>query len=412
VSHPLRILSAAPGDERTVLVALAAALDGTGPPIAPLRPSTQGPSALEARHDHVPGDVVLAVTTSGSTASPRTVLLTRGALEASAAAAARRLGGTAARRDSAQRLDSTAQWLLALPVHHIAGLQVLTRSALAGTEPVILDLTDGFTGEAFAAATARLTGQRRYTSLVPTQLRRILASPAGTEALASFDAVLVGGAATDPGQVRAAGAAGATLVRTYGMTETSGGCVYDGLPLDGVTVELDEDGRILLAGPVLAAGYLADPELTNRTFVTRAGVRWLRTDDLGTFDDDDALRVLGRVDDVINTGGVKVAPTAVEAALSELEAVAQACVVGVPDPEWGAAVVAVVVLAHGASASDLPLDAVREHVALSLGAPAAPRRIVVVRELPELGPGKLDRRAVRRIAAAAVSDPATGTLRR
>ena len=404
MSHPLRTLPAAPGGERTVLAALAAALDGTGPPIAPLRPSTQGPSSLEARHDHVPDDVVLAVTTSGSTASPRTVLLTRGALEASALATARRLGG------SAHQLDDPAQWLLALPVHHIAGLQVLARSALAGSDPVILDLADAFTGEAFAAATARLTGPRRCTALVPTQLRRVLASPAGTEALASFDAVLVGGAATDLGQVRTARAAGANLVRTYGMTETSGGCVYDGRPLDGVTVELDEDGRVLLAGPVLAAGYLADPELTNRTFVTRAGERWLRTDDLGTFDDDGALRVLGRVDDVINTGGVKVAPAAVEAALSELDALAQACVVGVPDPEWGSAVIAVVVLALDASSPSL--DAVREHVALSLGAPAAPRRIVVVDELPELGPGKLDRRAVQRIAAAAVSDPATGTLRR
>ncbi len=397
MTRPLRILPAAPGDERTILAALEAALDGSGPPIAPVRPAVGGTPPLTAAHADVPDDVVLAVTTSGSTASARTVLLTRGALEASAGATAHRLGGP-------------AQWLLALPINHIAGLQVLTRSALAGTDPVVLDLEESFTGEVFATAAARLTGPRRYTSLVPTQLRRVLASPAGRAALADFDAVLVGGAATDPVQLRAARAAGANLVRTYGMSETAGGCVYDGRPLGGVTVELDDDGRIFLAGPVLAAGYLAHPELTARTFVSRAGVRTLRTDDLGTFDDDGALRVLGRVDDVINTGGVKVAPAAVESALTELAAFAQACVVGVPDPEWGAAVVAVVVLAP--DATNPPLDAVREHVAHNLGAPAAPRRIVVVRELPERGPGKLDRRAARRIAAAAVSDPATGTLRR
>lgn len=384
MSRPLRILPAAPGDERSVLDALVAALNGSGPALAPVRPTGANAAQLTATRAEVPPDVVLAVTTSGSTASARTVLLSRASLEASARATAQRLGGP-------------GQWLLALPVHHIAGLQVLARSVLAGTDPVVLDLASGFTAESFATAAAGLSGERRYTSLVPTQLRRVLASPAGREALASFDAVLVGGAATDAVQLRAARDAGARLVRTFGMTETSGGCVYDGRPLEGVTVELEDDGRILLAGPVLASGYLARPELTARTFVLRAGVRTLRTDDVGRFDDDGALRVLGRLDDVINTGGVKVAPAAVEDAVTELEAIAQACVVGVPDPEWGAIVVAVVVLAPGARAPSL--DEVRAHVAPTLGAPAAPRRLVVVPELPERGPGKLDRRAVRRIAA-------------
>src|SRR5690606_32126246 len=129
------------------------------------------------------------------------------------------------------------------------------------------------------------------TSLVPTQLHRVLASPRGTTALADFDAVLVGGAATDPGLLEAARAAGARIVRTYGMTETAGGCVYDGVPLEGIQVELDDDGRILLAGPVLATGYLDEPALTARTFVERDGERWLRTDDLGALADG-VLRVL------------------------------------------------------------------------------------------------------------------------
>ncbi|NLF04066.1 MAG: AMP-binding protein [Actinomycetales bacterium] len=391
MTRPLRLVPAPPGADREILDALAAALDGSGPPLAPVRPGGQVPDGQGPEDGAAVADgVTLAITTSGSTGSPRTVLLPRSALVASAAATDARLGGP-------------AQWLLALPVHHVAGLQVLVRSLLAGTDPVLLDQSARFTAESFAAATARLDGPRRYTSLVPTQLHRVLASPTGTEALATYDAVLVGGAATDPALLLAAREAGAQIVRTYGMTETSGGCVYDGVPLDGVRVELDREGRIFLAGPVLATGYLGEPELTARTFVERDGVRWLRTDDAGTLSeggtsaDDGALRVLGRLDDMISTGGVKVAPAAVEAALTGLTGIAQASVVGVPDPEWGAAVVAVVVPSPGHAPPSL--ESVRAHVAHSLGAPAAPRRVLVIDELPERGPGKTDRRAVQRIAA-------------
>lgn len=383
MTSPLRFVRAMPGAERAVLEALARALDGSGPPLAPIAPYAPAARAKGAEPAEVPDDVALAVTTSGSTGDPRTVLLSRAAIEASAAATDRRLGGP-------------AQWLLALPVHHVAGLQVLARSVIAGTDPVILDLQESFTGESFAAAAERLDGSHRYTSLVPTQLHRVLASPRGTTALADFDAVLVGGAATDPGLLEAARAAGARIVRTYGMTETAGGCVYDGVPLDGIQVELDDDGRILLAGPVLATGYLDEPALTARTFVERDGERWLRTDDLGALADG-VLRVLGRIDEMISTGGVKVAPVAVEARLTELAGVAQACVVGVPDDEWGTAVVAVLVLSPGAP--EPSLESVRKHVAHSLGTPAAPRRVVVVAEIPERGPGKPDRRAVQRLAA-------------
>lgn len=408
MSGQLRIFPVLPGQEADLANALVAALDGSGPPLAPVdgnlpapspappprpRIAPAGPSTPDptAPQPSAPGpldtgqlaDLALAVTTSGSTGEPRTVGLTRAALVASASATERRLGGA-------------GQWLLALPLHHIAGLQVLTRSVLAGTEPVVMDVRASFTAEAFATATARLTGPRRYTSLVPTQLHRALATPAGREALASFDAILVGGAATSPTLLRAADEAGARIVRTYGMTETAGGCVYDGLPLDGVRVRLDDDGRIHLAGPVLAAGYLGAPELDRRTFVEHDGVRWLRTDDVGVLDDG-TLEVLGRVDDVITTGGVKVAPLAVESALLELSEISQACVVGLPDEEWGAVVVGVVVLEPGAAEPDL--RAVREHVAHTLGARAAPRRLHVVREIPTRGPGKPDRRAVTHLAA-------------
>ena len=412
----LRILPVRPGDEQGVASALASALDGSGPGVAPVDGSltsaaddgvlraqvqevasravtTVSPAAGRDAAAHVmvtsgSTDAALVVTTSGSTGAPRAVALTAAALRASANATESRLGGP-------------GQWLLALPLHHIAGLQVLSRSLLAGTEPVTLDLATPFSAEAFAAATARLSGSRRYTSLVPTQLHRALASPAGRAALGTYDAVLVGGAATEAALVREARQAGVRLVLTYGMTETAGGCVYDGLALDGVRVRLDDDGRIHLAGPVLAAGYLDEPELTASTFVTFDGERWLRTSDLGTLDDG-VLRVVGRVDDVITTGGVKVAPAPVEAALVELEEIALASVVGVPDPEWGAVVVAVVVLAPGARVPSL--EQLRSHVAHTLGARAAPRRIVVVPELPARGPGKVDRRAVARLAAAAAHD--------
>lgn len=386
-----RILPVRPGEEHAVATALARALDGSGPPLAPVAADTPARD-LGAVDD----DVALVVTTSGSTGEPRAVALTAGALRASADATAERLGGP-------------GQWLLALPVQHVAGLQVLTRSVLAGTAPVVLDLAAPFTPEAFAAATERLDGARRLTSLVPTQLHRLLAVPHGRAALASFDAVLVGGAATDPRLVREARAAGARLVLTYGMTETAGGCVYDGVPLDGVRVRLDDDARIHLAGPVLASGYVGEPGLTARTFaVDDDGVRWLRTNDLGRLAGG-VLDVLGRADDVITTGGVKVAPAAVEAAITELPEVAHACVVGVPDPEWGAVVVGVLVLTPGAEAPSL--EEVRARVTPTLGARSAPRRLVVVEELPARGPGKVDRRAVARIAAQAQDERAPGRPR-
>lgn len=364
-----------------VLTALREALLDDGAPVAPVPPGAAPPPEA-----HVPEDVVLAVTTSGSTGRPRTVLLGREALLASARATEERLGGP-------------GRWLLCLPVHHVAGLQVLSRSLLAGTEPFLMDPGASFTAEALAAAVEAMDGPRRYASLVPTQLYRALASPAGAAALARLDAVLVGGAATEPALLARAQEAGVRVVRTYGMTETAGGCVYDGVPLAGVEVAV-VDSLVEIAGPVLAHGYLGEPDLTAERFRERQGRRWLRTSDLAELRDG-VLIVLGRADDVVTTGGVKVAPAAVEAVLAELPGVARACVVGVPDAEWGQAVTAVLVPAEGATVP--PLERVRDHVARSLGGPAAPRHLLVLPELPARGPGKTDRRAVQQIAAEAVS---------
>ncbi|PVU82471.1 AMP-dependent synthetase [Cellulomonas sp. WB94] len=365
-----------------LLAALAAALDGDGPAVL----ATPAPGAPEPEADarEVPDDVALVVQTSGSTGDARQVLLSAAALRASAAATEARLGGP-------------GRWLLALPTTHVAGLQVLVRSVLAGTVPVAVP-AGPFRADAFAAASGRLKlgAGRRYTSLVPTQLHRLLGSPDGVDALRAFDAVLLGGAAAAPSLVADARAAGIAVVTTYGMSETCGGCVYDGVPLDGVRVDLEPDGRVLLTGPVLATGYRGRPDLDAQVFVQRGGERWLRTTDVGALATDGVLTVLGRLDDVIVTGGAKVAPAAVERVLGELAGVAEACVVGLPDEEWGHAVTAVLVLRPGAPMPDLA--AVRATVESSLGRSAAPRHVVVVDALPLRGPGKVDRRAAADVA--------------
>jgi O-succinylbenzoic acid--CoA ligase len=400
VTRPLRAVPAGRVDALTA--ALRAALDGSGPAVLPVpdAPPADPPGdprggphehhASPPTPSHVPDDVAAVVATSGSTGTPRGVMLSASALRASAAATDARLGGP-------------AQWLLALPPEHVAGLQVVVRSLLAGTEPVVLDPAGGFRPDAFAAATGRLTADRRYVSLVPTQLHRLLDDDAGRAALLAYDAVLLGGAATPPALLSRARDTGARVVTTYGMSETCGGGVYDGVPLDGVRVRLSPDDAIEITGPVLATGYLDRPDLDARTFAEQDGDRWLRTQDLGRVYAG-RLTVLGRADDVLVTGGVKVPPAAVERVLAELPEVGEVCVVGVPDAEWGQAVVAVVVPRDRRTSP--ALAQVREPVTRTLGAPAAPRHVVVVERLPLRGPGKVDRRAVADLAAARLARPA------
>lgn len=392
VSRPLRDV---PPRAEDLLDALGPALDGTGPAVrvTPSPAAVVGPSSAEVELEvEVDDDVALAVATSGSTGEPRTALLTAAALRASGLATTNRLAGP-------------GRWLLVLPVEHVAGLQVLVRSVLAGTRPVVA-LGTPFTGPGFADAVARLrvgtpAGAPLYTSLVPTQLVRVLDDEAATDAARAFDAILLGGAAAPAPLLERASAAGLRVVTTYGMTETCGGCVYDGVPLDGVDVRLDGSGRILLGGDVLTVGYLGRPDLD--PFVTVDGRRWLRTHDLGRLDDG-VLTVLGRADDVVVTGGVNVAPAAVEAALARVPGVAEALVVGVPDETWGQAVAALVVAADPAGPP--ALADVRAHVADALDAAHAPRHLVVVDALPLRGPGKPDRRAAAALVVENLSSPA------
>jgi len=394
----------APADVADLRAAVAAALAGRGPALAPEPLAFGGP---------LPAGTALVLRTSGSTGLPREVALSATALLASARATHERLGGD-------------AHWLLALPPTHVAGLQVVLRSVVAGTPLVTTDLAAPFSAGSFAAAAARMSGSRRYVSLVPTQLHRLLGPGPDREsalaALRSFDAVLLGGAAASPTLLGSAREAGARVVTTYGMTETCGGCVYDGVPLTGVRVRVvdgssghplpaDATGVVEISGPVLATGYLGEPALTAATFRTDPdGSRWLRTNDLGVLSAAGLLTVLGRADDVIVTGGVNVAPAAVEAALAgaltPADGVGEVCVVGVPDPEWGQRVVAVAELlgaARGASPGDVAraglLDRARRAVATTLGPPAAPRDLLLVADLPRRGPGKIDRAAVTELAA-------------
>lgn len=341
-----------------------------------LRPVDGGPRQVEAALRTwlvaEPEPAPLIIRTSGSTGRPKDVLLSRRAVVASARATHARLGGP-------------GQWLLDLPAQYVAGVQVIARSVLAGTSPVV-----AAEHASLVEAIEAMDGTRRYASLVPTQLHR-LAESGHLGALASLDALLVGGAALDPALRARAEEAGVRVVRTYGMSETAGGCVYDGVPLDGVALRIDTDRRVWMAGPVLFDGYDGDRAATAE--VLHDG--WLRTSDLGELDPDGRLRILGRIDDVVISGGVNVALPRVSEALRRVDGVADAVAVGVPDPEWGHVVVAVVV-------GDVPLPTLRDGVeAGGLPRTWAPRRVVAVDALPLLGHGKIDRQAVQALAASA-----------
>lgn len=304
------------------------------------------------------------VETSGSTGTPKRVLLPRDAVLASVHASARRLG-------------ASGRWLLALPASYVAGLQVICRSLVAGHEPVVL----ADHGDDFAAA-AR---EAEFVSLVPTQLHRLLDTDA--EALAGLHTVLLGGGPIDPALRARAEEAGVHVVATYGSAETAGGCVYDGHPLDGVAVALEADGRIRIGGPTLFAGYAGEPERTAEVLVDG----WFRTSDAGRLDEDGRLHVLGRVDDMVVSGGVNVPAGVVAARLREHDAVAAVEVLGVPDDEWGNRVVAFVV-------GPLGLDEARDWVAATHPRSWAPRQLVALDAIPLLGNGKPDRLALRELA--------------
>ena len=368
----------------SLLGALEGVLDGRDGPLVPvpagdLRESDLLTTSLRIGEE-IDDEIALVISTSGTTGAPKGAMLTAAALIAGASATHDRLGGP-------------GTWLLALPTYHIAGIQVLVRSVLAGTVPVELDLCAGFDVTQLRPAVAQLGSGRRYTALVANQLAKALGDPTATAALAALDAVLIGGGPAPQPTLDGALAAGITVVRTYGSAETVGGCVYDGMPLDEVAVRIDDPdddgaGRIVIGGATLAKGY-RNP--TQPDPFAEAG--WFHTDDIGALDDSGLLTVIGRADDAISTGGLTVMPGPVEAALRRHPAVADCAVFGLADDHLGQRVVAAVV-------ADLrapwpTLEEIKEFLALSLDPTAAPRELHFVDELPHLGIGKLDRRLLR-----------------
>ncbi len=378
-----------------LLELLPAALDGTGPALLPLDPGLPAarlaglvtafaPSVIEtaggsqkAVSAAPPGqqaaagvgdEVAVVIATSGSTGRPKGAQLSGAALQASARASLARIGARPGER-----------WLCCLPTFHMAGLGVLVRSLLAGTEPAVAARIDA---DALAGA------GRAHVSLVPTQLRRLLDAGAPVHVPRT---ILLGGTAPPAGLLAAAAAAGARVVTTYGMSETCGGCVYDGMPLDGVTVRVGADQLIQISGPVLFSGYRLDPEAT----AAALDGGWFRTQDLGATGAGGRLVVRGRTADVIMTGGEKVMAAEVEAALRTLAGIRDVAVVGMPDPEWGERVTALVVPGDAAAPD---LTALRAHVRQRLPGYAAPRALVLVSDIPMLASGKPDRIRLRALA--------------
>lgn len=376
--------------------------------------------------------VDMVLRTSGSTTGTgKLVGVSMDALVASARATHKRLGGPGI-------------WVLALPAYHAAGVQVLVRAAVAGThvfnaykeggfdpqhvaqvidaacvaaadcdaassfdDDAVSSCAGGVGGEAEGALAADDSGRACpvYTSLVPTQLRRALDDEQLRGALARLDAVLIGGAAADTQLLEQAKAAGIRVVTTYGMSETCGGCVYDGQPLPGVSMDVDQaTGAIWLSGPMLATGYLGDEERTRRCFVSRpdsqAGEparRWFITSDRGHIVDG-RLQVLGRLDDVIISGGIKVEPGPIEALLALNPLVSECAVVGLPDLQWGQVVTAVVVPASmpglGRVDEGAILAQIRVYLEQKLSGAQCPKQVLLADALPYKGIGKVDRRAL------------------
>ena len=356
-AHPLRVLEALQG-----------ALAG-GPAVLPHPGNPDGlPATVEQR-------VAVVIETSGSTGRPKRVALGADAVLASAAAADVQLGGP-------------GQWLLAVPAHYIAGVNVLVRSLASQTEPAIMP-AGHFGAERFVEAAARLVEPRRYTALVPAQLTRLIESDAALDTLRRFDRILLGGQAVPVALAARALELGLNLTRTYGSSETSGGCVWDGVPIGDTEVRTVQ-GRVEIAGSVLAHGYLADPQRTAAAFVEEHGRRWYRTDDTGTLTDG-VLAVSGRIDDVIVSGGVKVSLAEIESVVRELPGLDDAVVVAAPHPAWGETPVVV-------GTREVSLEVLRSAVSSRLGSAAAPSRMIVVDAIPLTATGKPDRPSLTTLA--------------
>lgn len=370
MTKPLKLIAA--NDTFGALLAFTDVLDGklavfiTPPEVNGKMPETFG------LPDEVADDVALIVESSGSTGTPKRIEISREALLNSANASALALGS----------IEASSQWLLALPINFIAGANVLIRSVLAGNQPVMMNTSVPFTAEAFARSASHLKADRRYTSLVPAQLKRVVDAAEADDfirvQLAKFDAILVGGQSVPADLVARAHALGANIVVTYGMTETSGGCVYNGNPLAQVEVRIASDGRVAIRGATLANVATDD----RGYFVTN---------DAGEIDDAGKLIIHGRIDRVITSGGIKVSLDRVEALGASVVGVADIAAVAIDDSEWGQRVGIAYV------GSPEVADTVALALANDLGPAGKPVRILRVDGVPKLSAGKNDLQAIKKL---------------
>lgn len=381
------------------------AINGSGPAITPMPSGPAGyrqslMDAIRPNDSQAPlesDEVAVVLASSGSTGIPRGILLSGSNLIDACHATDTYLGGP-------------ARWVLAIPTHHVGGFQLLVRAHLSGIPVIPLDSVGGrnkFSPIDFMEATelarnvSDADGAPLRVSLVPTQLARILdCGPGAAASLASYDTILLGGAAASPGLIARAKAVGAKVVTTYGMTETTGGCVYDGKPLPGTTIRIVNPdplgvGQIAISGPTIAHGYRLLPDDTNTVFVDGE----LLTADNGYLHEDGSLVVTGRSDDVVQVGGISVPVSRVEALVASLPDISEAIVVGISDETWGTKICAIVV-AH----PDSPLTAGdREEVTVNvvaeqLGPEARPRLVIELDQLPTLPSTKVDRVKLRKLA--------------
>ena len=313
----------------------------------------------------------VVVETSGTTGRPRRVEHAPASVEASSRAVSRALAVDPDRD----------HWLACIPLRYVAGRAVVLRGEVTST-PVTVH--DGFAIDRVGDAAGTCT----LVSLVATQLVRLLDAGAPIH---RFRVVLLGGGPVPTGLVARAAAAGVAVHTTYGLTETFGGCVHDGHPLDGVSIRLAPDsGEVLVRGPVLMRGYVDDPDATHAAFTDDG---WFRTGDVGRFAADGRLEIVDRLKDLVITGAVNVSPTAVERVVSTHPAFADVCVIGVPDPEWGERVVCCAVLAPGAAAPSI--DALRDFARDRLAPAELPKELRIVAAVPRTPGGKPLRRELR-----------------
>lgn len=382
--RPPKVVQCVAGSPRELTDAVAASMatyrsGGTPLPIFVVGPEVD-PEAAEAEVERLgyPESTAVLMRTSGSTTGTgKIVAHSWDSLIASATATHSFLGGPGV-------------WASDLPLHHVAGFQTVVRSVLAGLTPISFNLKDPVdVREALASA-----DEQTYVSLVPTQLLRVLEAPPLLHSLARAT-FLVGGAGTAGALLERARGAGLNVVTSYGMTETGGGCFYDGLPI-GDTEALLKDGRVSIRGSVVALGYLGDVDPD--AFASDQTPRIHRTQDAGQFTAEGRLEILGRIDDAITTGGLTVMPRLIEDATVRATG-AGAIVVGIPDEKWGEAVVAVL---------DRPADpqALRTAIKAELGAGWAPTHVMKLAELAEFdgwgktwpitSSGKVNRRELAR----------------